>query len=334
MIVFFAITLFILSLLYLPLELYRIRPKDLCVSLTLEDLVKKNFFLGDGEEGIDVIALEKETDGIYRHEKALYEAQKEVENKVLPLLVGRTEKYEPLVLDFVDFNHLLVGGQTGWGKSNFLNHLIVTLLKNVPQNMLQMRLIDPKSTEFIPFMHLKGFDIKIVDEVEGYRELLSDVNDEMNKRRRLFKRVGVEGAFVRDITSFNKRAVEKLPYVLLVVDECTSVLNDKQSNQFIGELVRKGRAFGVYIVLATQNPSSKQVSDEIRPNMGACVAFKVRQLGNSRVMLGEGGAENLKEKGEAIIKFSDKKKIVQTPLLDDEGLKKALIQLNRKSSIL
>src|SRR5262249_44574305 len=60
------------------------------------------------------------------------------------------------------------------------------------------------------------------------------------------------------------------------------------------------RAFGIYLVLATQRPSVQVVTGDIKANLTARVALKMQATQDSITILGHGGAQVLRDKGDLL----------------------------------
>jgi DNA segregation ATPase FtsK/SpoIIIE-like protein len=60
------------------------------------------------------------------------------------------------------------------------------------------------------------------------------------------------------------------------------------------------RALGIYLVLATQRPSVKIITGDIKANLTARVALKMQSWQDSQTILGRKGAESLRKKGDLL----------------------------------
>lgn len=199
--------------------------------------------------------------------------------------------------------HMLVAGQTGSGKSVFLNTIIASLiLKNMPYE-LKLLLVDPKQVEFAQFETLPHLLEPIAVDTESAFNVVDVAVEEMEER---FSRL--KALRVRNIESYNSKVSDrdKLPYIVLIVDEFADLMmmgTPSERKAVEGKIVRiaqKARAVGIHLILATQKPLQKVVTSLIKANMPAQVAFKVQKSIDSKVILDEVGAEELAGKGDLL----------------------------------
>ena len=74
-------------------------------------------------------------------------------------------------------------------------------------------------------------------------------------------------------------------------------------------LAQKARAFGIHLVLATQRPEAKTFPGLLRSNIPSRIALTVQKNSESRIILDEGGAENLLMRGDMLIRMAGQKTI-------------------------
>ncbi len=213
----------------------------------------------------------------------------------LPLAIGAS-RFGPVWADLAALPHLLVGGLTGGGKTAFVRQLLVGLALRLPPDRLRLALLDLKGVEFGLFDRLPHLVAPAARDLDAALAVLAEVDEELERRRALFAVAGVEA-----LGAWNAaRPAEALPYVLVVVDECAELsaaeVSDReerarrqQALAHISRLCRLGRALGVHVIVSTQRPDAEAVPGQVKANIPATVAFRVRNATNSRILLGEGG---------------------------------------------
>jgi DNA segregation ATPase FtsK/SpoIIIE, S-DNA-T family len=116
---------------------------------------------------------------------------------------------------------------------------------------------------------------------------------------------------------------QKLPYVVLVVDEFADLMMvaAKDVEAAIARLAQKARAAGIHVILATQRPSVDVITGMIKANFPARIAFKVSQREDSKTILGRQGAEHLLGMGDMLMippGASDLKRVHSAYISEDE----------------
>ena len=139
----------------------------------------------------------------------------------------------------------------------------------------------------------------------------------MIRRYKLMEELGV-----RNIEVYNERSGEKMPFLVLIVDELADLMMVAgfEVEQNLVRLAQLGRAAGIHLLLATQRPSVNVVTGLLKANIPARCAFAVSGQVDSRVILDSAGAEKLMGKGDALIlhKESPKAERMQGALVYDE----------------
>lgn len=231
----------------------------------------------------------------------------------LPIPIGMSAK-GLLVRDLAEYPHFFPGGETNFGKSNFLHTLAASILLSRPDSYLII--VDPKSTEFA---YLENYAL-VVDEMEKVRTLFQQLNDEMDKRKKILKK-----AKCVKVQKYLKKGGE-MPFIVVIIDELAE-LQDKEAIDLLWRLLRMGRFTGIHIVAATQRPSSKVFDNfgDIKAMFLGRLAFICADSINSHIILDNDRAAHLEAiKGRAIYKCGLEMLEVQTLFLDPEVAEKLL----------
>ncbi|MCS6950190.1 MAG: DNA translocase FtsK, partial [bacterium] len=209
--------------------------------------------------------------------------------------VGNANRYA----DLTKMPHLLIGGATNSGKSMCLNTLIASILYRATPSEVKFILIDPKRVELSLFDGIPHLMCPVVKDVKQAAGILRAAIKEMERRYDLFSRAGV-----RNIDGYNSRVAEeeKLPYVVIVVDELADLMMQAAAEveTSICRLAQLARATGIHLVIATQRPSVDVITGTIKANISSRIAFAVSSQVDSRTILDMAGAERLIGRGDML----------------------------------
>jgi S-DNA-T family DNA segregation ATPase FtsK/SpoIIIE len=237
----------------------------------------------------------------------------------LPIALGQGSGGETAVLDLARMPHLLVAGATGSGKSVCLNTIVSCLTMEKSPSELRLLLIDPKRVELTPYNGIPHLLTPVVVETDRVVPLFKALIVEMFKRYRLMEQMGV-----RNIASFNAKSTEKMPYLVLVVDELADLMMTAsvEVEQTLCRLAQLGRATGIHLIIATQRPSVDVLTGLIKANFPSRIAFGVTSQIDSRTILDTSGAEKLLGRGDMLYQPIDASRParVQGVFISDEEI--------------
>ncbi|NLM87337.1 MAG: DNA translocase FtsK, partial [Syntrophomonadaceae bacterium] len=202
-----------------------------------------------------------------------------------------------VVAKLMDMPHLLIAGSTGSGKSVCLNCIIMSLLYNSVPDQLKLVFIDPKMVELTVYNGIPHLMCPVVTDPKRAAVVLRWMVNEMEKRYRLFAEKGV-----RDISRYNQVAQERMPFIVIVIDELADLMMvaPVEVEDSICRLAQMARAAGMHLIVATQRPSVDVVTGVIKANIPSRIAFAVSSQADSRTILDMGGAEKLLGKGDML----------------------------------
>ena len=294
--------------------------KDLARTMTVPSLRVVETVPGTAHIGIEIPNDDRETVSL----KDII-SSKEFENSKasLTMALGKDIQGKPVCVDLHKLPHLLVAGTTGSGKSVAVHSMIVSLLYKHDVDHLKFLMIDPKMLELSTYEGLPHLLHPVVTDMNEAKSVLHWCVQEMERRYRFMMDLNV-----RNIQSYNKQikknkdeginAVysptegnnekyhEKLPYIVVVVDEFADMMQTvgKKVEDLITRLAQKARAAGIHLILATQRPSVNVITGLIKANIPTRIGLKVSSNIDSRTILDSMGAEQLLGLGDMLFRGS------------------------------
>lgn len=195
--------------------------------------------------------------------------------------------------DVAKMPHMLIGGQTGSGKSVFAKNIIRSLVADKSNDIT---IIDQKMVEMIEFAD----DCNVVTEQEDAMVATLQLINVMQARYKEFMKKRVV-----DIDSYNAQG-GNLSRKILMIDEYADLVMslDKETRQNLetglSRVLQKGRAAGIHVIIATQRPSADIVAPIIKANCPVKVCMRVATARNSEIILDSPGGERLLGKGDML----------------------------------
>lgn len=271
--------------------------EDLAMSLEAETVTIQRM-LGKGSIGISVPHKDRKP---VMFTDCLKNVIAHREDMALPINFGVTSTGEPYVEDLALMPHLLISGQTGAGKSVFINNLLTSLLYIRSPKELELILIDPKSVELFPYKGLPHLKHEPVAGVYEALQLMETMIQEM-KRRTSF----LHYEKVKNLKEFNDKKKKEgkiddcLPYIVIVIDEMADIIMQEKKSfiEKMAQISAMARAAGIHVIACTQRPSVDVLAGKIKVNFPARAAFRVPGAMDSKTILNVKGAETLLGKGD------------------------------------
>jgi S-DNA-T family DNA segregation ATPase FtsK/SpoIIIE len=249
--------------------------------------------------------------------------QKLLSKTKMAVALGKGSGGDSISADLTKMPHLLVAGATGSGKTVCLNTIVCTLLMNNTPNDVRFILIDPKRVELVQYNSIPHLATPVIVETPRALSVLRWLCQEMDER---YKKFATTGA--RHIEGYNKNKTgsDKLPYLVLVIDELADLMmagfDEVETN--LCRLAQLARATGIHLVVATQRPSVDVITGLIKANFPTRISFAVTSQVDSRTILDSVGAEKLLGKGDMLYMPTDaaKPKRLQGCFLSDAEIER------------
>jgi len=271
---------------------------DLALHLAVPDVRIVAPVPGKSVVGIEV--PNREVSPVYLRQVLESRDFRNAQSKLL-LALGKDITGAPLVASLENLLHLLVGGQTGSGKSICLRCIIASILFKARPDEVRLVLIDPKVVELNIYNGIPHLLLPVVTDPKRAASCLRWAVREMEKRYETFAAAGV-----RDIERYNQaaesRGEERMPFLVIIIDELADLMSVARVDveDAIQRLAQMARASGIHLVVATQRPSVDVITGVIKANIPSRLAFAVASQVDSRTILDQGGAEKLVGRGDML----------------------------------
>ncbi|AXF56000.1 DNA translocase FtsK [Salicibibacter kimchii] len=249
----------------------------------------------------------------------------------LAVALGLDITGSPIIMDLNSMPHGLIAGATGSGKSVCINSILISLLYKADPDEVKLLLIDPKVVELAFYKDIPHLAAPVVTDPKEAMMTLKWSVAEMERRYQRFAEAGV-----RDIIGYNQKAEEKMPYLVIVIDELADLMmvapQDVETS--ISRIAQKARACGIHLLVATQRPSVDVITGLIKANIPTRIAFAVSSAVDSRTILDTGGAERLIGKGDMLLSENGASKLVrlQGTFVSDQEIDEVAAYLRNKKA--
>ena len=265
---------------------------------------------GKGAVGIEIPNRKMQT--IFGRDIFESEAFKPTPDKII-MALGKDISGEPFAMDLAKAPHLMIAGQTGSGKSVCINALMASMLLSKTPDELRMILVDPKAVELKMYENIPHLLAPVITKPEVAIQALQWLCYEMDRRTEVLAK-----AKVRNLNGFNEKfdagllpedvpdtdRGHRMAFIVVIIDEMADLMMvaGKEIEKNVSRLAAKARAVGIHLVLATQRPSVKVITGNIKANLPTRISFKVASQVDARTVMDHAGAEKLLGRGDMLYK--------------------------------
>lgn len=245
--------------------------------------------------------------------------------------LGLSTAGRPVIADLDRLPHLLIGGRPGSGKTSALAAVVIALLFRNRSDDLRFLMIDPQQIDLAAFAHLPHLLSPIIHQPTLAAEALQSAVAEMERRHE-----ALEAGYGADSSRTSKSAASDRersdnPRILIVINELTDLVMcaKRATVETLRRIAERGRAVGIHLLCATHRVSSDVLFPSLALGFDARLAFCVKNARESRLILGESGAERLLGPGDALFRppWRATAQRVQVPLVSNGELVSVLSHL-------
>ena len=231
------------------------------------------------------------------------------ENKLV-FGIGKDINNQSIYTTLDKMPHLLIAGSTGSGKSVMINAIIVSILMNASYQDVKLVLVDPKKVELSVYNDIPHLLTNVINDPKAASIALKRIVSEMEYRYGLMDQSGTKKIDDHNkyVDAFNKRCrneedmMDRMPYIVIVIDELADLMlvARNEVEESINRITALARAAGIFLIVATQRPSTDVITGVIKNNIPSRIAFAVASQVDSRTIIGHAGAETLLGKGDML----------------------------------
>lgn len=241
------------------------------------------------------------------------------------LYVAMGQDWNPIILDYSMNANTFIGGMQGSGKTNAIFASFINIC-----NQCNGDTYEDGFELFVSNMGEKN-DLRIFRDVKQCKyyannatemlAMLKYLSKEMARRNKLFAK---QKRFCFNIHQYNKLITNKkdqLKVIHLIGDEIADFMCNEDIQALLWDLIRKSRSSGIYITMATQRGSLKNLDSEIKGQFGNQICFSQPNVASALTIVnGEDTAKrvmSLEKKRECLVNYMEGVKVAKTLFLDE-----------------
>ena len=264
---------------------------ELPYSYTVDNLEKDIDIFREGLH-LKSIQIESKNNVVYMYCVAFYEFKDYKGIKLPPNELLIADGFVGVIkVNMNKFPHVLIGGETGTGKSRLLLTIITNLIKynyDVNIHLLQLR-----KNDLGVFRNCRQVKTNS-STLEEVLECLEKIDKECIRREKLID--NTKGYYSIEDYNNDKRNW-KLNYIYVVIEEF-SFLNISKGDtkeekalksrclKHIKTIVNVGRSSGVFLITALQKPTNDSIPTDIKAQLTTRVSLLIKDAPAARVILG------------------------------------------------
>lgn len=202
-----------------------------------------------------------------------------------------------ILVDLNKFPHVLIGGDSGTGKSRILFTILTNLTNN--SNRVELHLLQIRKNDLAIFKNCKQVK-SFSQSLEQVLESLQLIDMELRKREQL---LDIEKGYL-NIADYNRLSGKTLKYIYVVIEEF-SFLNISRADskeekiikaeclKLIKSVVNVGRSSGVFLITSLQKPTNDSIPSDIKAQLTTRISMLIKDKPTAIVVLGDDSATNL-----------------------------------------
>lgn len=242
------------------------------------------------------------------------------------MIIGYNSDNNIKTHDMFRDSHIVIGGTVGSGKEVAIQQMVTSIMYKQHPDEVQFVFYDPRLSSYSIYNGSKfNYRENIVSE-EDLKKYLEQLKNE--KRDRLNK---MEKARCENIIDYNEYAKKNdkalMPNIINVFDEINlSVEKNSEIEELIDELMKSSQESGMYFIISEAKINQSAILEKLKRQTVCRIAMKLGEENESKILIGESGAENLPNHGAMLYKDGNGNVMrLQATFIPDEEIKECLV---------
>ncbi|NMD71576.1 type VII secretion protein EssC [Bacillus sp. DNRA2] len=206
----------------------------------------------------------------------------------------------PLTLDLSKEGHIAVYSSPGYGKSTFLQSLVMDLARQNNPEQLNVYLLDFGTNGLLPLSGLPHVaDTIMVDEVEKMEKFLRRMANLLKERKQKLSKHGMA-----NISMYEQASDECIANIAIVIDNYEAVRESGFADGFetlITQIAREGVSVGIYLVISAGRQNSLRMS--LTSNIKTQIALFLIEQNEARSIVGRTDIQSEELPGRGLVKL-------------------------------
>ena len=155
-------------------------------------------------------------------------------------------------IDINDYPSIIITGETGSGKSIFLDQIICQLISTHTSLEMGLVLVDTTGVELNKYAESRYSYFSSIGDDGKSEVCIAKVLREIERRKSLFIK---EKAV--NLNDYNSKASSKLPRLVFAIDDNSSMLQDEDTRKMIKSIFKGIRGLGIFFILAENDVNNE-----------------------------------------------------------------------------
>jgi S-DNA-T family DNA segregation ATPase FtsK/SpoIIIE len=210
--------------------------------------------------------------------------------------------------DIARMGHLLIGGENGTGKIQFLHNTIKQLIENNIPEEIKFIFSDCHKLDLINYSDIPYMLAPVITEPQGVVGIFRWLDAEQERRMGLFIKDKL-----RNIDEYNEKYQSNvLPRIVIVINELADISHEySKIEKIIVKIMQYSKYSGIHLILASQSCEREVITPMIKANTYSRIAFKTEDAISSFLLLDQKGAEELNGRGEFLFTSPESTRLIK-----------------------